>query len=458
MSAAKPIFLDLLSDDIISIIVRYTSTRPHTDDWHEYVNPRVLSDLLKCEGRISYWARDAISRVRHVEIDMQARKNPDLDQIMPHLHNVRYSYHGEKEVPRSLLHIPNLRKLHIETNHYQRFPFDVTLSACGATLHTLTLCLRSFVGTKEVIPISRECPALKVLNLSAYSFHEHELEPLWPAIGKTLTKLTLKTLYVTFVDNTELLEPIARNCVVLEDVKLNHPQHIWLYKQLGAQLKIIRLDRDVPAPNVQDVSDVLELCPNAIVHGFVSTLSDDALVLLSSRMASFSGLRMLEPFPEMPYLQEASMVVTENRFPAMKSFFDRPIPSLRKLYLLVENGNVFEPAAKSVTCLEELRVTIQCFDVAGAFGENDFDELLYANPRLRKLRISFYDEELTCYEKVERFLVALFGSLKNFKELSVIEVDGKIVFKLNKTIIRDASVLLRSRRISIIWNGIVSFS
>ncbi len=401
MNAAQRSFLDLLSDDIISVIVRHTSTRPFADDWQEYVDTKVLLCLLKCEGRIGYWARDAISRLQHVEVDVWTRDNPSLEQLIPHLHNVRYVHRGEKEIPQPLFHMPNLRKLYlVETGNYGGFPFDVVLSACGATLVTLSLYSRSTVESKKVSSITRECHQLKELNLRAYEFYGRELEPLWPAIGKTLTKLTLKTLHKGFYNSAEILMPIARNCVVLEDVELNHWQHVWLYKQLGTQLKIIRLGRHIRALSVQGVSDVLVLCPNAMVHGWVSALSDDAFIQLSSRICSCPELRVVEPFPEMPNLREAQFTTT-------KSCFGRPIPSLRKLTLVVRSDIVFGNVAKSVTNLEELQVIFKSFDVAGAFGENDFVELLYANPRLCKLRIFFYDEELTCHEKVERFIVAI---------------------------------------------------
>ncbi len=129
----------------------------------------------------------------------------------------------------------------------------------------------------------------------------------------------------------------------------------------------------------------MEFCPNPIEHGCLSNNSDDAFVRLASRIASCSESRMIQPFPEMPSLQGATIVVPKSQFTAMKSFFERPIPSLRKLYLRVANGNVFETVAKLVAYLEELFVALQFFDEPGAFGENDLDELLDANPRLRKL-------------------------------------------------------------------------
>ncbi len=457
MSAARPNFFDLLSDDTMSVIVRHTSTRPFTGNWQDHVDTKVLLCLLQCEGRIGYWARDVISRQQYVEIDMENPETPSLEQIIPHLRSVQYTYRGEIEIPQPLRHTPNLGKLHlVDTGMYIRYPLEMVLSAYGATLDTLSLRSHSIRGIRDMGFTLSEYPQLKELNLRAQCFIEHDLDPLWPAIGKTLTKLTLIMSRVEYSGNIEFLQPIARNCVVLEDVRLNHPKHVWLYKQLGCLLQIIRLYHDAPPLSVHDVSDVLELCPNAVVHGCLSTLSDDTFVQLSSRISSCSELRMLEPFPEMPFLREASIVLTAIRFTAMKSFFDRPIPSLRKLYLRVEKGNAFETVSKSVTYLEELLVAIQFFDVEGAFGENDLDDLLDANRGLRKLQISFYGEGLTGYEKVERFLVAMFGSLKNLSELNEVVVSGKILVNLNETIVRDACVPLRKKRISIIWNDVGS--
>ena len=457
MSAAPPNFFDLLSDDTISIIVRHTSTRPFADDWHEHVDTKDLLSMLKCsEGRVRYWARDVISRQHYVDVDMQIPETPSVEQIVPHLRSMQYTYCGDVEILQPLLHTSNLGKLHLLDRAGYRLPLDVILGTCGATLDTLSVYSRSMLGIRNIGSTLREYPELKELNLRLRCFIEDDFEPLWPVIGKTLTKLALISTRDEFASNIKFLRPIARNCVVLEDVRLNHPNHVWLYKQLGSLLKIIRLYQDACCLSPYEISAILESCPNAKVHGCLSNLSDDTFGQLSSRIASCSKVRMLEPFPEMPFLREAGIVVTARPFTTVKSFFERPIPSLRKLYLRVEKGNAFETVSKSVTYLEELLVAIQFFDVEGAFGENDLDDLLDANRGLRKLQISFYGEGLTGYEKVERFLVAMFGSLKNLSELNEVVVSGKILVNLNETIVRDACVPLRKKRISIIWNDVGS--
>ncbi len=459
MTTHESTFFDTLSDDALSVIVRHTGTHPYIDEWPEHVDSPNLLCLLKIGGRISYWARDVVSRLQQVKFDSKAPSSNAFEDFAPSLRSVRYFYRAEKTIPRPMLHLPNLRELRIDTfntYNYERCPIHVVLGACGASLHTLALCLRHHVGSKEVDAITSKCFQLKEFELCANSFEEPELEPLWPVVGKTVTKLTLKALYTSFHDNIEVLEPIARNCVMVEEVEVNHPQNLWLYKRLGSNLKIMRLRFSDRILSMMELRSLFESCPNLLIRAavFLEIIPKDIFVVLSSRFRSLvTFLSYPKLFPEMPMLQEISLHMTENQADTIESFSTHPIPTLRRLTLRnVATGVIFDKLAEAVTNLEELRISMESFSAPGLFDEHNCDRLLLANAKLRKVhtRIDFRDEE--CSPKAEQFIASMLKSVRDCKKLCEFKVLCRWLSNPPSPIIRDACVPLRSRGVSMIYS------
>ncbi len=455
ISYTKTMFLDTLPEDCLSSIVRHTSRERSRDNWQDFIDTEHLHHILKSGRRMESVTRQIIGRLNQPEFDSTKLSRERLEDFAPNLRSIRYSYTAG-EIPRCMLQSPNLHALYLNTHRYQRFPFDGVLAACGASLDVLWMDLNSYVGSPEVVPITRYCLQLKELYIDAFIFNESELKPLWPVVGKTITKLTLKASVVAFEDGIETLEPIARNCVKLENIHLNHPRHVWLYKQLGSQLKVIRIESNAQIPAPPEIRDILYSCPNTCIHPEVGVLdvTQDKLEALSSRLSSITAdIMSYNPFPNLPALREAHLTIRDHQIDNFKSFFAFPRPSLRILGLYsVSSGEIFGEIEKSVTCLQELYVSLRDVSVQTALLATDRNSLLPANSSLQRLdcTLLYPDHDFVAY----RFLVTLLRQVQIYKELSIIKLSKYNVEHMFTNPIRDVCVPLRNRRMSVSYNGI----
>ena len=454
----KIVYFDMLPYDVVLILVRHTSLHPHGEDWQDYVQLQNLYRLLKCGGMLELVVRDVVAHMNDIEFNSFDKSCEVFEEFAPLLLNVGYRDYGGNQVPRALPYLPKLRVLRVTTYRFRRFPYDGTLRACGSSLEVLSLDVRSFVGSEEIEPIIRECSQLKELSIIAYSFKECDLMELWPAIGNTLTILHLKTLHVAFCDCLDLVENIATHCTVLQDICFNHPRVSWLYKRLGSQLRDIRMQHNEHIPCPIDIRDIFQYCPKARITtlAMCSNLAEQTFNALAPRLYTLcTRLSFHDRFPNLPILHFATLYLSNHNNVGFDAFFKFSRPSLGKLWLHdVESGVIFDKIAKSVKCLEELRISITNFDEPGAFCNDDLNDILLSNCGLQSLRIDF--PTIGHNVKINRFISAILGIVRGCENLRDFDVRAREFLIIHKQTadIRTACVPLRNRGIAFSFCGI----
>ena len=161
-------YLDMLPDDILQIVLRYLSRRPHHQNLHAYVSARAINTVLDVGGVL---ARAASLEFHSVGSEDGISFYADVDAL----------------ISCPLLHRLTLHRLVLELCVDGVLP-DL-LRGCGAELRELVLNTKSSVLTQnDILAISAHCMKLSSLTIRAHQV-EGTLRPIWRSLGYVLTQI-----------------------------------------------------------------------------------------------------------------------------------------------------------------------------------------------------------------------------------------------------------------------------
>ncbi len=274
---ARSCYLDTVPDDSLRIVLRYLSRRPQHRNWHAYIAPDTVNTALNVGGAL---ARAASLEFHSIGGDDGIPLDATLDA----------------SILRPLVHRLPLRRLVLKLDEGQVLP-DL-LRRCGGGLRELVLDTGWTVVTEtDIAAISTHCTKLSSLLIRG-NHVEGTLQPIWRALGSTLTRIYIGSYYSHYYPlgdeflHTISVRNLVNHCVHLRrvDVKdLNH-QTVRVLVALGSRIRVLGIDDELVS-SVASWRKVYRACKNLeVVHLKLHSCAKaiDVLSLMRMKLVSLT--------------------------------------------------------------------------------------------------------------------------------------------------------------------------
>lgn len=481
-------YLDELPSDVLEVILRHLSVRPHLRDWQAQLDPWHALRVLECGGQLRAAARRAFYGL-HMHFDClpmhrQKRSGLQLDrgghsslfgdlvlELGPRLRVLTFDVYGASGLCDGSMFefCCNLRTLALGSGN-SKMNISAILSKCGSSLCQLHFGRDDGKLRKHIVPaIAAHCQKLESLTLE-HETCEGTLEPLWTAIGGSLRHLAFgPPASVSRSNRAFALEEAAilsQRCAKLQSLELlARARRTWqtrvapYLRQLGSSLLKLRLTTYGSYPGPVPLSAALENCTNVELYLSIQTSQMAAtMTVFGDRLRAVHiphGLLRQHHFDDgvidCAQLEELQLPLITECAPLVARLFHTPKPHLRVLELSkclnLRDNNFLNAIADRISSIEEFTV--------GSIYPVDFvtiERFLIVNSRLR--RITIIHKLVDSADKAvqicaERCGATFISNLPRF--LSVMEVQFQYSsHRRFSRLIADACVPLRGRYIDII--------
>lgn len=289
-------YLDALPDDALRRIARHLSSRPYSHHWAgKNMHPRAVLTMLELGGAFARVIKQdvvALSMFRPADDASLLLIRGDTVRLSVPL--VQYLAASLRSVgicsfaPTSLLVMcVVLRELDVSVDDDGEL-FD-TVAALRAHGHRLrTLCFRSpfsrhRLSRNVTTAIAEHCTSLQWLELRAVGC-DGSLVAAWKSVGDTLERLSLS------LDDTTCLAPVEagnhlRKLARVDILNSDKAGRMRKFLQIiGYRLRIFTASEYFFACNLSDLSDLVEHCPNAVVHAETGQFCTALIEKLGARL------------------------------------------------------------------------------------------------------------------------------------------------------------------------------
>lgn len=473
------LYFALIPADVVMAIIRQISKRPYAPYWQSHVDCTEAQNVLRCGGIVTEIAQTMFSQLSYGNSQHRESFGSECSSL-------RVS--KETDLSRLLLDLgPRLRSLTFETR-LQEFDFyvekctqlreltvkdwcperpgrtvDRILKSCGHSLTHLNIYGSGQMRWQLVRSITNNCSALESLLLNDQTVLDVEMEKFWQVIGRTLKRLRCLPSM-----KEQALEFAERHCKLLEDVEIiTNPlcfPFVQFYENLGAQLRMLRLNCFVCTRTPEVMAQILDKCPNVLVDVSIRG-HEKMLSVLCGRVRKLELSCISHPSVQFATMANAFTALTELRLNNLRSnslkfamdLFNSHLPNLAKLSVddthafqlqggaLVPSLSVLDVVACNVHSLREF----ECRS-SNPLDPQSFKSLLDSNRDLRRFTLTYFSDgdtvSNTFFVINSVFLVQSLVQYSSVHEFEVCLPYRKIVSNQ----IRNACVPLRGRQLNLI--------
>ena len=479
------LYFNTIPREVITVIIRHLSKRPHVAHWQVYANCRDVLKILRCGGMLAEEARALFIELTYGgysgTMNVFERQRPslraweaaDFSQLLIELGPQVRSLLAASQPFLSDFYVENcshLRELTIRDLSSKRVTFTLSriLKSCGDSLTHLCLLGNGQMKPAHLELIIRHCRVLESLRFDDRMVSA-KMEEFWEAVGRTLKRLKCWSLIPPYA-TLDALNCVERHCKLLEDVEfircpLQFPV-LQFFKNLGTRLKVLRFGYYAPIPTPEVMALILNECPNVVFDLARHEYTEEALRMLGERVRKLKLVSILNPSAEFTNIANALTGLSELELcdpnlkyslKFVKALFNAPKPNLTKLYIprvhfferqgntLVDSTNVLDTIARTVQSLREFKCC-SCDPIESA----SFEAVLQSNRDLRRIKVSYEEEwDADALNPECRFnCISLIRSLVKCR--SVVDFD---VYLPDENIdcneIRNACVPLRGRQLNL---------
>lgn len=480
-------YFNTLPTDALTHMIRQLSKRPYVTNWQFYVDSADVLSVLKCglmaEIALSMFTgliyghgmlRNQCGReCSSLQVFEDTQFKQLLTETSPQLRSLAFASERPKDYGFILENCSQLRKLIVKNLTLDRNaqPLDGILKSCGNSLTHLSILGDGQMKSEVVKLVSRHCSAIESLSYYDQS-SVVKMDEFFQVIGRTLKRLKCHSPIPPY-PTKEAFDCVAQHCKQLEDVEIlcNHLYLIHFpiaqfYKNMGNQLRVLRLRTRAGTLTPQVMEEILNECPNVTVDLYVEYHAEEMLRVLGRRARKLRLSYFVEPSPELESavgtltgLTElnvcGSSLMKSSKF--VEALFNSPKPKLTKLFVghihacEYQNGwfkrttNVLDVLASSVHSLREF----ECFAI-NPLECKSFEALLQSNRQLHRFSITYlYNNGSVTNANLEFSIKCIVKSLVKYKWVGELEVQwpGR---KIISNEIRNACVPLRDRQLNVI--------
>ncbi len=454
MGRPRTLYFDTLTPELLAHVIRCASKKPYSDIWLSWVPSSFAFTLLQLGGNFK---TETLNTINALSLCHQTSSNTgdftpnalqcnniaNAERILLHvpsqLRTLAISI-GARIHMTSFLNCRRLRRLVLDANSKD---YVGLIAVCGRSLRELNFGYWS-MPCQILDTVRLSCPKLERLSLSLCDVDQ--LLPLLEVVGGTLRSLRVYGDGRDLVWSESVCKYIADKCKVLEELEVPNGAGAKLYEELGPRLQVLHIN--AKRWDVDAIKSVLAKCPNARVDATQVRFTDKLRAVgsrarkLSVRTTRFDRTGNWVDDDE---TDDEAGTDGERHGPweaFSVTFIATPKKHLREL-ILEDIGcpSTLQVIAAAVSTLHRLEFTTR-----KALSETDCYPIFKANKHLRSVRITI------CYGDVidiECRTASLVSCLKHCAELDSFTVDCYVAMLSYSSLIADACVPLRWRRMSV---------
>lgn len=472
-------YFDTIPNDALHNVIRFLAKNPCSERWMTEIKAEDVVSVVDCTSSISVAARELFTSViNSYNEKVGSRFNslmfttkPEFDEILNKLaSNVTHFHFPDNQERVCYKELEQLRVLKIDE--------EPRATHVGQILRTSQSSLRELYLDRNNLEMSiihsvrEHCESIEKLSL-VYRKSIIPLEPMWATIGQSLKE-------VCFGGSVKDYSAIARHCSNLDRLQLLNFHETWTENidEFASLLNSCVLDLhfelwdEFDPYSVDELSAVFALFihSHTVQMHVVSARYDQCVSFLRAKGSNIRVLSVHCGEEELPSDVGESLSSLEkltlfqrtrgDAHALARSIFENPLPKLRKLvvYTAINGRLLLSDVAHSVTTLEEF----ECYDLFSKDSQDsdtihikaqDFDKLLRANRRLRRIQIRNFHRYSGNGWKIANEMAELIRQIRYYKSIEEVDIVDRVL-KSGYRLLHDACVPLRSRRLNIVVNSV----
>ncbi len=322
-------YLDTVPDDSLQTVLRYLSCRPQHQNWHAYITPYLVQNVLDVGG--------ALAHAASLEFHSIGGK-----------HGIHIDIAVDTWVLRILAHRLPLRRLVLKLPREELLP--ELLRGCGAELREIDLDAEDTVVTEtDVFAISTNCTNLSSLAIRG-NYVESTLTSIWRSLGSTLTQVYIGCNYSAVgygMLRVISVPDMVEHCVNLRrvDVEKLNDATADILVALGGRIRVLSVGEQV-VDGLAPWQKVYRACTNLEAIHLELTCSEQAIQVLSLMPTKLISLTL------------HNVQVMENQHDLGEPFFLNGLPGLNGLNHVLLNEDHFASVVSACSALKQVELSL----------------------------------------------------------------------------------------------------